>query len=287
MSDSCVHSITGGLDVKRLNKYFGLAKKALAFVFPYENICCRLYEMIEQNPQDVCAIIDSSGNIHGVFSYTRGQLVLPCLPYDDEKIRLTLQSFFYNNKVFCLSGKSEFCDIITKAIDAAATQSITEKRLYLFLECGKPLELKEIPGIKYIKCNKRNSNALFPVQLEYIKEEVLPENMELKPAVERLALDRLLKKEDVRALVTDDGKIYAKAQINAKSPHFELVGGVYTVPDQRGKGLASYLMSCIEKEIYSRGKSTVLFANKDNTAALALYRSLGFEYVCGYTISYF
>ncbi|MBP5754096.1 MAG: hypothetical protein J6W60_14740, partial [Treponema sp.] len=224
MSDSCLQSITGELVVKRLNKYSGLAKKALAFVSPYENICCRLYEMIELNPQDVCAVIDSNGTIHGVFSFTRGQLVLPCMPYDDGRIKQALQSFFYNNKVFCLSGKSEFCMVVKSAIEATATQIQTEERSYTFFECDIPPVVKDIPGLSFVQCSKKDGEDLIGLQLEYIREEVLPKNMSLNPPVERLVLDRLLKKGVVSALRSDDGTICAKAQINASSPHYNLVG---------------------------------------------------------------
>ena len=287
MSDSCVQSITGELDVKRLNKYFGLAKKALSFVSPYENICCRLYEMIEQNPQDVCALVDSNGNIHGVFSFTRGQLVLPCMPFDDEKIRLTLQSFFYNNKVFCLSGKKEFCQIVKSAIEATATQTQTEERSYTFFECANPPVIKDIPGLTFIQCTKKDGEDLIGLQLEYIKEEVLPKNMSLNPPAERLVLDRLLKKGVVSALRSDDGIICAKAQINASSPRYDLVGGVYTSPEHRGKGYASYLMSHLVQNSFLNHRTTVLFADKTNTAALSLYRSLGFQTIADYSITYF
>ena len=241
MPDSCVHSIEGEIEVRRLNRYFGLAKKALDFVAPYENICCRLYEMIELNPQDVCAILDSGGNIHGVFSFTRGQLVLPCIPFDDEKIRYVLQSFFYNNRVFCLSGKKEFCHIVKSSIEATATQVSDEERSYTFFECKMPPAIADIPGLSFVHCVKNDGEALIGLQLEYIKEEVLPKNMDLNPPAERLVLDRLLKKGVVFALKSNDGSICAKAQINASSPNYNLIGGVYTAPQHRGKGYASLL----------------------------------------------
>lgn len=275
------------LEVRGLNKSSLLANKAKAFVSPFEDVCCRLYGMIEETPQDVFCIIDSSGTMHGVFSYTRGQLVLPCLPYDRQNVKDALQDFFYNHRVFCLSGKIEFCRIAKTALYAAATQSLEEERLFYFFKNEAPPESKVIPGITFFQCCKKDSEEMMPLQLEYIKEEVLPKKMKLNPPVERLSLDRVVKKGGVYALKTTEGKICAKAQINARSPRYELVGGVFTAPEYRGKGFASFLMSSLIQKTASEGRRTVLFAGQRNAPALSLYRSLGFKEIGEYSISYF
>ncbi|MBP5452002.1 MAG: GNAT family N-acetyltransferase [Treponema sp.] len=279
--------MSGQIELKQLNRHSSLKEKALAFLSPHENVCCRLYAMTEQNPQDIFCLIDSGYTIQGVLSYTKGQLVLPCLPIESQEIKDALQVFFYNHPVFCLSGKVEFCRIAREAIIKTATQVPGEERLYDFFECREAPEYTDIPQVTFFHCTKKDAESMIGLQLEYIKEEVLPKDMELNPASERLNLDRHIKEGNVWALKDPDGKICAKAQINASSPHYQLIGGVCTDRAMRRKGYASLLMYHLVKNALLSHKASVLFADRKNSAAQVLYRSLGFKEISGYSISYF
>ena len=275
------------IELRQLNRHSSLKEKAQAFLSPYENVCCRLYAMTEKNPQEIFCLIDSSSSIQGLLSYTKGQLVLPCLPVESQEINDVLQDFFYNHPVFCLSGKVEFCRIAREAIMKTATQVPGEERLYDFFECGEEPEHEDIPQATFFNCTKKDAESMIGLQLEYIKEEVLPKDMELNPASERLNLDRHIKEGNVWALKGSDGKICAKAQINASSPHYQLIGGVCTDRTLRRKGYASLLMYHLVHRALLDHKKSVLFADRKNSAAQALYRSLGFREISGYSISYF
>ena len=79
--------------------------------------------------------------------------------------------------------------------------------------------------------------------------------------------------------VFEDSRLAAIAGLNATYGSVGQVGGVYTGPKDRRKGLARAAMSrliedCTEHHRFAR---LILFTGEDNHAARRLYESLGFE----------
>ena len=146
--------------------------------------------------------------------------------------------------------------------------------------CGK-----RIPGISFFQCTRENSDEIFSMQIDYIKEEVLPEGMSLNLPVERFEMDRLLKKGKIYAVATED-EILCKAQINAETDSGILIGGVYTKTQQRRKGFARMMMENLKSLATNAGKSCVLFVNEKNGAAISLYEKCGFEKIGTHEIVY-
>jgi predicted GNAT family acetyltransferase len=73
-----------------------------------------------------------------------------------------------------------------------------------------------------------------------------------------------------------DGRLAAMAGERMRFPGHVEVSGVCTHPDFRGKGLARRLSAAVTAEIQRRGEQPFLHAWATNTAAIALYESLGF-----------
>jgi ribosomal protein S18 acetylase RimI-like enzyme len=83
----------------------------------------------------------------------------------------------------------------------------------------------------------------------------------------------------------DDGyDLVSIAAINATYGSMAQVGGVYTRPDARKKGLAKAVMRLLIQDCRKRLRfdKLILFTGEDNTAARRLYESLGFEAAGGF-----
>ncbi|HBB43671.1 MAG TPA: hypothetical protein DCZ74_09160 [Treponema sp.] len=279
--------------IVQANKWPRTLKESAAFALPYEAECCKLFSMIEARDSSVMTLTDDDGFPHGVFAYTKGKVLLPCLPEKNDDVIDALQSFLYTHPVFCISGKTEFINTVQTALEKTGTQVLKESRDFGFFirekksaaETRSPAETED--DVVFVHCGKKDAQRLIPLQLDYIREEVLPEEMKLNPAAERLSLERHLKEGAVYALMTKDGAFTAKAQINAQTKNFALVGGVFTAPNFRRRGHAGFLMENVSRKMEENKKTAVLFANKSNTAALSLYESCGFVLRSEYKICYY
>lgn len=73
-----------------------------------------------------------------------------------------------------------------------------------------------------------------------------------------------------------EGRLAAMAGERMRFPGHVEVSGVCTHPDFRGRGLARRLSAAVTADIQQRGEQAFLHAWTSNTAAIALYESLGF-----------
>ena len=76
-------------------------------------------------------------------------------------------------------------------------------------------------------------------------------------------------------IALEDGRVVASALTNAETRALAMVGGVYTPPAQRGRGLAQAVSSALCAALLAAGKTPVLYW--ENPAAGAVYRRLGFR----------
>ena len=132
----------------------------------------------------------------------------------------------------------------------------------------------------------KEEDALFALQSAYEKEEVLPANANLDPAVVRLNIQNILKKEQV--LVAElDGQIVGKINTSAESFTRYQIGGVYVRPDCRNLGIGSKMTAAFAEGLLAQGKGLSLFVKKRNLAACKVYRKIGFNVTADYRITYY
>lgn len=136
------------------------------------------------------------------------------------------------------------------------------------------------------RCTEEDADSLFPLQKEYDKVEVIPDGDTLNETASRLNLVRLLKSQEIFAVV-QDCCLCAKAGTNAQGLKWVQIGGVYTDISWRNKGFARLLVSYIAHSFYLRGKNVTLFVRTDNESAKRAYQKAGFTFNSYYTILYY
>lgn len=88
----------------------------------------------------------------------------------------------------------------------------------------------------------------------------------------------ILKNSSVIGLVKD--RPVFKAEYPVQSDSTSLVEGVYTEPDMRGRGIASWAVRSIAIRAATEGRSAALYVNRRNERARAVYSRIGFRPVC-------
>ena len=169
-------------------------------------------------------------------------------------------------------------------------------------------------GLRVVQATAADYERLLPLELGYQREEVVPASFDISDAALAAAFKHELGQGLTFALCDGDRPI-AKARVSACGLRHCMLGGVYTIPSERKKGRAAFLVSQIMSLFESgldgqrqtaggqnssqglnagggsidSGKpcsfgiasdsskpSFCLYAKQENAAALALYKSLGF-----------
>jgi predicted GNAT family acetyltransferase len=142
------------------------------------------------------------------------------------------------------------------------------------------------PGLTIRRTVASDLDALTPLQEAYEREEVLTAIHEFNQAACRASLARAIDRQLMFAAV-EGGVIVGKAGTNARGFRVDQVGGVYTLPERRGRGVAGALMAALLAQIEGSGKTASLFVKPCNAPALSLYRRLGFADIGDYRADYF
>lgn len=183
---------------------------------------------------------------------------------------------------WCLMGPTGWVE----ATEALMPPSRLSHRVaYHFL--ARPAGTTEVtPGAGELRLGAGgDSEALFALQEAYEKEEVLFRPEEFQPLVSRLHFWKSLKDQEIVGL-WEGGRPVAKAGTNALTSGWAQLGGVYTRPEERGRGHQRRLLSFLLARLEAQGRNACLFVKKGNAPALALYTRLGFQPRGDFTILY-
>ena len=141
---------------------------------------------------------------------------------------------------------------------------LEEKPLYL-LEDGSYLAPDDVRDVQAVPGDE---DKLY----EFLME--LPQMRTLYGSKEMIG-DRLKNGDGVHFYREENGRVIAQANSAAKSEKTVMIGGVATLPDRRGEGIASALVSRISRGILEEGKTPCLFCEREEEHNL--YARLGFR----------
>lgn len=193
---------------------------------------------------------------------------------------------------FSIQGKSDDVQRVQEALDKIS-YGVPENIDYDLMA----LENQSLPASPRIKLDsiqvheqkhrdKKLLEALYPLQADYEKEEVIPKGGVFSKAGCRMGLERMLKHQLLVAAEYQK-TIIGKANSNAFGYTRAQIGGVYVLPQYRGKGVAACLVQHLCKELEARQYIPGLFVRKNNIPALRAYTRVGFERIADYRIAYY
>jgi ribosomal protein S18 acetylase RimI-like enzyme len=227
--------------------------------------------------------------ISGAVLLTNQGLVIPVLDSagGGPRFRGELLSLIssYTHGVHSVMGVERQVGAIDTLLGGGATEKI-EYHLMTREHFNIPEPLPARSDVTIRKATPSDVKALFPLQREYEKEEVLLNPARFNATASLLSLQRTLRREIVY-LAEREGNPVAKAGTNARGINYFQIGGVYTVPELRGRGIGQKVMRALMWDIAQREKHLCLFVKKSNTAAIKLYSNVGFTIRESFAINYY
>lgn len=297
---------------------------ALDFIAPFENECVNIAHEILHGAKNCYTVkndaIENSQTaprnsiekIVGIFCFRNRRTIFHCLPFTKYKTALdkilcqetqgAFYEFFADEKPFCINGeatgslflKNIFCNKKNPAHAKIVNEYfLMRKNLAQEKNAGAdlPSQSLEMPQsseneFRIFQAAPCDEEKLFPLERAYQFEEVIPPNFNVSEKLLRDSFRLNLQSQRIFALQIEGAPV-AKAAITACGKNYALLGGVYTLPEFRRKGFATILIRHILRLLAAENKCASLYARKNKTAAVELYKNLGFESVAEYRIIYF
>jgi predicted GNAT family acetyltransferase len=232
-------------------------------------------------------LVRSGQSLFPVFDSSR-------LSWEDESERLKnlkniLKMSLEERTLHAVQGKAEDVESLENIIcglGAFSDQRILYDLMIINQEPSRASLISGPAGLILRPPRMTDADVLFELQADYEKEEVLTKKSVFVPAVCRLFVERIILTG--RALLAEyGGYIVGKVNINATSPAWVQIGGVYVRPEFRGMGIASRMVAVFVQGLLIGHTGVSLFVKETNDPACAMYRRVGFAPIGHYRISYY
>ncbi|HUI72947.1 MAG TPA: GNAT family N-acetyltransferase [Spirochaetia bacterium] len=261
----------------------------LSFLLRDESLCVPFTARLRNGTggQTVYVARDTKGCITGSFLLTSAGLLLPLLTEDaiaGPELGTMLRSIQQTIHSIMGTGRS------ASAVEAAMPVDPTARIEYFLMSVSRGTVRPALPSqdsrLTVRIADESDADALFPLQRAYELEEVVVDPRHFSDA-QCLKLLRKTLREELVFVVLKDGVPLAKAATNARGFVVDQIGGVFTVPEARGRGLGRLVVSELLKRVLREKEGACLFVKKRNRPAISLYERLGFSPVTDYVISYY
>jgi predicted GNAT family acetyltransferase len=261
----------------------------LDFLLRDEALCVPFTSRLRSGTRgcDVYFDTDDAGAVSESFLHTSSGLLLPVLSRNDG-CRDGLQDLLrdLNPIVHSVMGVGRCVQAIEALLPLPPTTRIEYFLMTVARAALRPVLPSEGPAVQVRRADQYDAEILFPLQKGYEMEEVVIEPSHFSDAQCMKFLKHSLKEELVY-VAERDGTPVAKAATNARGFSVDQVGGVYTVPQERGKGIGAVVVTELLRAMFLEKEAACLFVKKYNRPAIALYDRLGFAPVTDYVISYY
>ena len=189
-------------------------------------------------------------------------------------------------RLHSIMGATEDVRLLESALSSDVRHRIDYDLLSLPWQSFPPIEPPPDPELHVFHPRPAQWRRLLPLQIAYEMEEVLLPGRRAHPSTSRANLTHSLNTQIVLA-ATYRGAVVARVATNARGYRGDQVGGVYTDPAWRGRGVARWLMTRLLADLRQHERNASLFVKLDNRPAQKLYRNLGFTFVSDFRISYY
>ena len=156
----------------------------LSYMLPYEKFSVTLYSEILHGGKSIYVLRGNFGEIHGIFSWWQGSSIHHCLPEVYGKNRSEIESafvkFFEENSIkyiFSISGEKSGTLMLKKILENSFEKTPKVQIEYFLMENGRFDSAKDLARmnrqLSVEKCSEQEISRVFPLQVEFEKEEVV------------------------------------------------------------------------------------------------------------------
>jgi len=261
----------------------------LSFLLRDESLCVPFTARLRSaaRGQTVYLARDAQGCVVGAILITSSGLLLPLLAEDaspgPELSRLLRD---VHPPIHSIMGTGRSAGVMEALMPGLPTARIEYFLMSVTRESARPALPPQDRGLAVRMADEMDADALFPLQKAYELEEVVVDPRHFIDA-QCLKLLRKTLKEELVFVAERDGVPVAKAATNARGFSVDQIGGVFTVPGSRGKGVGRLVVSELLRRVLREKEGACLFVKKRNRPAISLYERLGFLPVSDYVISYY
>jgi ribosomal protein S18 acetylase RimI-like enzyme len=139
-----------------------------------------------------------------------------------------------------------------------------------------------IMGIENHNSDKSNN----PAKVRQLNKDMAVESLHLSGIIDNENNFDFLVQREMKFIsericfgVVDADKLLSRGAIMSTTEKYSSVGAFFTSRDNRGKGFATLIIGKILEKASEYSKNSCLFVNSRNSAAISLYRKIGFEII--------
>ncbi|CEM61403.1 GNAT family N-acetyltransferase [Treponema phagedenis] len=272
------YSINLAEKLRELRDFF-LGKSSKHFVRK-----CLLFYAVFPKPQKVCGVLLLTANgilLHNIDESISDSLIEQAAGYFLE---------FSIHSIMGIADRTILFETLLKRYFAKSPSRIENYTLMLLTAFEKIQQNFfagiQFSGVHFSRSTLDDAEKLLPLQIDYENTEVLSNTATVKTPVCLKQLKAKLQSEIIFHASINETPI-AKAGTNAQGFNWNQIGGVYTLPAYRTRGLATALTAHLVRDRMQAGKNLALFVKVKNTAAITAYKKIGFTDSLPFRIAYF